>query len=438
MACVQLGVHHRARGKWDCIRSLAAIRSPPAPSTSVQFWKTPLGRDTYFMNLRQIVDAIHTTAYFGVMQALLRAHNEEKLKEKRYGEMSAATIYDIQQDDKFFFALVQKDLAGLYTLDAELKKRMQMGASVVPNSWIFPSEVATYAAMTSPLNTDFLVNGQDPRKELEIGARRYASFRGSRVFETRPFKIDFLKRGIEPLHSLVQVGEYYFYNGREFAEYNKRGDDTVHLYDIDLDRFIPIGVRSMVRASFRFNHNGLNEPGLYEGLRDDVLEHDTVAVAGRDLRWSDVRCAANHDGHRELTPGSAEQLEWAAHLVNAEAVGNAIRAAGPGAGAQHGAVAALFQNVGIYAFEAAKHALAVAKRVHGQELPITFSCNAANDPRDGNNIWGNSVTSTHAATAQQRDSWFIVNYALLPVTAQVLENLGKASVLLPVSFCLTR
>ena len=80
------------------------------------FYQTELGQH-YLMNLRQIVEAVHETVYFGVIHTLLGADNYYK---QCSGTMALwSGNLRIMQDSKL--QGLRKDIKGLYVLDAELK-----------------------------------------------------------------------------------------------------------------------------------------------------------------------------------------------------------------------------------------------------------------------------------------------------------------------------
>lgn len=76
-------------------------------------------------NIKQIVDAIHTTAYLGVMHALLGCYSERRLWQLRHGSLAPQTLSDIMMDERNSWALCQKDIKGLYVMDAELRDRLK-------------------------------------------------------------------------------------------------------------------------------------------------------------------------------------------------------------------------------------------------------------------------------------------------------------------------
>jgi len=175
------------------------------------FYKTELGRQHYLMNLKQIVEAVHETVYFGVMHELLASPNFYIQWEQKHGKRPAISTNDAVNalaEERWRFACVQKDIKGLFILDAEIKDRMRR-VGIEPDSWVFPSKMAIYASMVPEYFNEYFRGGEKATNALEKGAKRFDNFRGSRVFETRPFDTDFMSTGsIEPLMRDREIGDY--------------------------------------------------------------------------------------------------------------------------------------------------------------------------------------------------------------------------------------
>jgi len=197
------------------------------------FYKTELGRQHYLMNLKQIVEAVHETAYFGVMHELLAAPNFYLQWQAKHGKSTSILSNDAVSalaEERWRFACVQKDIKGLFILDAEVKDRMRR-VGIEPDAWIFPSKMAIYASMVPEYFTEFVRGGEGAASALEKGAKRFDTFRGSRVFETRPFDTDFMSQGaIEPLMRNREIGEFYayddFHDVNDFSAAARNAADT--------------------------------------------------------------------------------------------------------------------------------------------------------------------------------------------------------------------
>ncbi len=176
------------------------------------FYKTELGRQHYLMNLKQIVEAVHETVYFGVMHELMAAPNFYQQWQIKHGTQPSIITNDAVNalaEERWRFACVQKDIKGLFILDAEVKDRMRR-VGIEPTSWIFPSKMAIYASMVPEYFNEYIRGGEKATNALENGAKRFDTFRGCNVHETRPFDTDFMSSGsVEPLMRDREIGEYY-------------------------------------------------------------------------------------------------------------------------------------------------------------------------------------------------------------------------------------
>jgi len=176
------------------------------------FYKTELGRQHYLMNLKQIVEAVHETVYFGVMHELMAAPNYYQQWQEKHGTRPSIVTNDAinaLSEERWRFACVQKDIKGLFILDAEIKDRMRR-VGIEPTSWIFPSKMAIYASMVPEYFNEFIRAGDKATTALENGAKRFDTFRGCNVHETRPFDTDFMSSGsVEPLMRDREIGEYF-------------------------------------------------------------------------------------------------------------------------------------------------------------------------------------------------------------------------------------
>jgi hypothetical protein len=240
------------------------------------FFKTEIGRQHYLMNLKQIVEAVHETVYYGVIHELLAAPNFYEQWQKKHGKKNSIVTNDAVTtlaEERWRFGCVQKDIKGLFVLDAEIKDRMRR-VGIEPNGWIFPSKMAIYASMVPEYFNEYNRGGNKATTALEDGAKRFDVFRGNRVYETRTFDTDFMNAGaIEPLVRHRQVGEYYVL-GAATEDY-KHG---MQIFDMSRDRFHKISYKDAVDNSITGN-----------------LGEDVNIVASLAKHWRD------NSGHGEDT-----------------------------------------------------------------------------------------------------------------------------------------
>jgi len=246
------------------------------------FYKTDQGRQHYLMNLRQIVDSVNETAYHGVIHALLTCKNHYKEWNRQHGP-AVNRPGQLLRAQRRRWALVQKQERGLYLLDAELKDQMKY-EGVKPDVWILPSKMSIYVTMVPSAEVEYYRKGAGAAANLEKGPANMLSFRGSRVFETRPFDIDFIGEPRDLLVRERQIGEFYTFpmlsevatveemadiSPRKKRELAKRRN--IFIYDMESDDFEEMEfatAQKIARASY---FRMLGNSGI-EGLADDIDE----------------------------------------------------------------------------------------------------------------------------------------------------------------------
>jgi hypothetical protein len=214
------------------------------------FYKTDQGRQHYLMNLRQIVDSVNETSYHGVIHALLTCKNHYKEWNRQHGP-AVTRPGQLLRAQRRRWALVQKQERGLYLLDAELKDQMKY-EGVSPDTWILPSKMSIYVTMVPSAEVEYYRKGSGAAANLEKGPANMLSFRGSKVFETRPFDIDFIGEPRDLLVRERQIGEYYLFPTKEEAD-GKDANRNIHIYDMDSDDFEEIDYKKcegLAKAAF--------------------------------------------------------------------------------------------------------------------------------------------------------------------------------------------
>lgn len=239
------------------------------------FYKTEIGRQHYLMNLKQIVEAVHETVYFGVMHELLASPNYYRTWLQKHGNRPSIMSNDataLMAEERWRFACVQKDVKGLFVLDAEIKDRMRR-VGIEPDSWIFPSKMAIYASMVPEYFNEYNRGGAPATTALEDGSKRFDTFRGNRVFETRSFDTDFMAEGsIEPLVRTRQIGEYYVHGDGDHDR-----SKGMQIFDMSRDRFVTITHNQAHNAALEYLENQTEEQQkvYYENLVKDYFKNAT-------------------------------------------------------------------------------------------------------------------------------------------------------------------
>jgi hypothetical protein len=229
------------------------------------FMTTEQGRKHFVMNLRQITDAVHTTAHFGVMHALLTGKNHYKEWRKKY-DRTPKRRHNVMKYEKGMWALLQKDLKGLYILDAEVKHDMKMNG-VTPNVMVLPSKAGIYAHMVPSSETKYSERGQGAHEALASGSQM-TTFRGSKVFEAASFDVDFTHENVDLLTRDRMIGEYFVMPGAP--------DSRIKIFCAEHDKFVEITKGQAARYALngddaRFSGNLLHTiKGSHFTADDDV------------------------------------------------------------------------------------------------------------------------------------------------------------------------
>ena len=239
------------------------------------FWKTELGRSHYLMNLRQIVEAVHETVFFGVMMALLGADNYYEQWNRNHGTLHRSSLLSTLQDEKFLWAVVQKNIKGLFVMDAEIKDRMRR-QGIEPTAWIFPPKMSIYASMIPEYFNEFQRRGETSKDALEKGPRMFDTFRGLPVYETRTFDVDFQGDGIEPLTNISTCGEYYIMDTKDMPH-------GIKVFSMASDKFELITMKDIdSNVINKPDHDGATMKFLWNGHDAQTLA-DVIAGSPVDL-----------------------------------------------------------------------------------------------------------------------------------------------------------
>jgi len=212
------------------------------------FYKTEKGKRHFQLNLQQISDAIHTTCYWGVLQALLSGQNYYKEWQRRYGRQVSRSN-DLFQAERRRWAIIQKEENGLYILDAELKHELKR-EGVTPNLWIFPDKMGIYCNMVGEHQMDYHKRGPEANVNREKGDQK-GSFRGLPVYEAHSFDVDFSGEPIDLMTRDQQCGEYFVMPADDGTVGVTPAAQGIFIYSADSDKFEFIKKADAVAAADR-------------------------------------------------------------------------------------------------------------------------------------------------------------------------------------------
>ena len=256
------------------------------------FMTTEKGRRNYALNLQQISDAVHTTCYFGVMHALFAGQNYYKEYRRKFARhvKGPRTLF---RHERQMWACLQKDIKGVYIMDAEIKHHMKING-VTPNVLVLPPKAGIYVSMVPPSETTYSERGPGAREALTDGRTGITTFRGTKVFETQSFDVDFQHEFIDLTSRPRMCGEYFVIPGsdepvdianhlssaltrwreknvaklddavKEFIEHKQ--DPFIHIYSADKDDYVKI---TFAEA----NAKALNGQSEAQEINKDLEEH---------------------------------------------------------------------------------------------------------------------------------------------------------------------
>ncbi len=175
------------------------------------FMTTDKGRRNYALNLQQISDAVHTTCYFGVMHALFAGQNYYKEYRRKFARYvkGPRTLF---RHERQMWACLQKDVKGVYIMDAEIKHHMKING-IVPDVLVLPPKAGIYVSMVPPSETTYSERGPGAHEALTTDRTGITTFRGNKVFEAQSFDVDFQHEFIDLTSRPRMCGEYFVIPG---------------------------------------------------------------------------------------------------------------------------------------------------------------------------------------------------------------------------------
>lgn len=175
------------------------------------FMTTEYGRRNYALNLQQISDAVHTTCYFGVMHALFAGQNYYKEYRRKFARFvkGPRTLF---RHERQMWACLQKDIKGVYIMDAEIKHHMKING-ITPNVLVLPPKAGIYISMVPPSETVYNQRGPGAHEALTTDRTGITTFRGNKVFEAQSFDVDFQHEFIDLTSRPRMCGEYFVMPG---------------------------------------------------------------------------------------------------------------------------------------------------------------------------------------------------------------------------------
>ena len=263
------------------------------------FMTTEKGRRNYAMNLQQISDAVHTTSYFGVMHALFSGQNYYKEYRRKFARFvkGPRTLF---RHERQMWACLQKDIKGVYIMDAEIKHHMKING-VTPNVLVLPPKAGIYVSMVPPREVDFDKHGPGAHQNLTQDRTGITTFRGNKVFEAQAFDVDFQHEYIDLTSRPRMCGEYFVIPGKDepinlrqhlasaIEKFRKeqykpaltndnalkqvlehKQDPFIHIYSADKDDYVKITFAEANEMALNGESEALREHKKIQSFKDDL------------------------------------------------------------------------------------------------------------------------------------------------------------------------
>ena len=261
------------------------------------FWKTPLGRQHYLMNLQQIQEACLETLQYGVVHAILSSKNEWRSWLLEHGNVRGASgVKELLKTRKQEWAIVQRDPKGMFLLDAQIKDHMR-SRGIEPDRWLLAPRTAMYFSMVSDFQTEYYRRGPKADVNLQKGANAMNPFRGTQVREVRKFDMDFCNKPSCPLSRPRSIGSYFIM---------EPDDEFITVYCMEKDCWVTHSKQAICDAAeldadtgkrlliMRFSENYQMGSGV---LCKSGEEFGSTFVGNSDMMLSDNALSKTHIGH---------------------------------------------------------------------------------------------------------------------------------------------
>ena len=134
-----------------------------------------------------------------------------------------------KQDEELFRWGIGQQQFGWQKLDAEAEHEMRL-QHVQPDTWIVPPRFLIFSALGTPTATEFYRAGDEAKANLRKGSDNFATFRGKKVFETKPYALEGDGNVIGPLTRERVIGDY-------FIDYPDTGQPQTAVYCCANDKF---------------------------------------------------------------------------------------------------------------------------------------------------------------------------------------------------------
>lgn len=209
------------------------------------FMHTPRGGQHYMRQFAQINNSITDSNNFGVLYALLTAHdsNQTYLKDRQVTQ--ARSVAEVLKRETMMWDIVRKhSFNGLEVLDTHIKveiKKFQGKAT----TYVWPEKIAQWLSQVPRDRLDYSIRGASGPATLQNGINSYDMIRNQRAYTVRTFAVD-PKREIDIMRFHTQIGGYHtmydFAQGNDESSYEKYSSRarSIQIYSVRHNKFVEL------------------------------------------------------------------------------------------------------------------------------------------------------------------------------------------------------
>lgn len=251
------------------------------------FFRSPIGKASYAMQLKQIRNACLDSLMATIMTELLRCSKTHITWMNMYGANLTPSGLTLARNEEIHrFALLQKDLSGWDILNKMARDRMMLSGRE-PDTCILPFGGMAY--VVAQRGHAYYARGEDGLMAAALKGKQalheeFNRRNGTTIYEFKLLHVPGETRPIQMLERPRSIGEYFYFSppttdGRSLylsGRYTSRARDLL-IYDESADDFVMVSFLNAIKHSQRFGPVHDNEL-----VRDAPVgdEHDREDLFG--------------------------------------------------------------------------------------------------------------------------------------------------------------
>lgn len=226
------------------------------------FMETPMGREHYIMEIRQITQAINESLQFEALYALMNAHaNQLNRMKNLQGDGSTvhnSHVDNIIQRELDTWAFMQQTRYAWDRMNDFVDRSVLTYSQVGLTTWLIDIRVDSFRRRIAEDQTTFSIHGPGFLENIQEGAQFYSvDGNGNAIYAMRSFLVGD-NSPVNPLERRAQIGEYFRCLDLKDTNYDKYTSAlrTQQFFSEDADGFVDICLADKLKHCHRFNDDG--------------------------------------------------------------------------------------------------------------------------------------------------------------------------------------